>query len=99
MAGGDPRLEATLEVLGGYAFVAKPCGDAFAELGAALATDDDLLASEIAGPCETADQEAFLRAEKCDEVQGYFYSRPMPAGLFTTLLSSRGSRTPAILAG
>lgn len=53
----------------------------------------------VAEGVETADQEAFLRAEKCDEVQGYFYSRPMSAGLFTTLLRSRGSRTPSTLAG
>src|SRR6185503_9401611 len=50
MAARRPRLEAAFEVLGGDAFVAKPGGDAFAELGAALATDNDLSAGEVAGP-------------------------------------------------
>jgi hypothetical protein len=43
MPGGEPGLEA--------AFVAKLGGSAFAELGAALATDNDLPAGERVGPC------------------------------------------------
>jgi hypothetical protein len=50
MAARRPRLEAAFEVLGGDAFVAKPGGDAFAELGAALSTDNDVSAGEVAGP-------------------------------------------------
>jgi diguanylate cyclase (GGDEF)-like protein/PAS domain S-box-containing protein len=34
----------------------------------------------IAEGVETAAQAAFLRAEKCDELQGYFYARPLAAG-------------------
>ena len=33
----------------------------------------------LAEGVETADQSRFLRAEGCDEVQGYHYGRPMPA--------------------
>jgi len=34
----------------------------------------------IAAGVETAAQAAFLRAEKCEELQGYFYGKPMAAG-------------------
>jgi diguanylate cyclase (GGDEF)-like protein/PAS domain S-box-containing protein len=40
----------------------------------------------IAEGVETAEQEAFLRAEGCDEVQGYYYSRPLPTDEFAELL-------------
>jgi EAL domain-containing protein (putative c-di-GMP-specific phosphodiesterase class I) len=33
----------------------------------------------VAEGVETAEQLALLRAEGCDEVQGYYYARPMPA--------------------
>jgi EAL domain-containing protein (putative c-di-GMP-specific phosphodiesterase class I) len=36
---------------------------------------------------ENAAQLAFLRAENCDEVQGYLVSRPVPADTITGLLA------------
>ncbi|WP_165678778.1 putative bifunctional diguanylate cyclase/phosphodiesterase, partial [Metapseudomonas otitidis] len=36
----------------------------------------------IAEGVETADQEAFLRAEGCEQIQGYIVSRPLPADVF-----------------
>jgi len=40
----------------------------------------------IADGVETADQLAYLRAQGCDEVQGYFFSRPVEARAFEALL-------------
>jgi diguanylate cyclase (GGDEF)-like protein/PAS domain S-box-containing protein len=45
----------------------------------------------IAEGVETEDQLKFLRWQRCDDMQGYYYSRPLPAGDFQALLSkSRG---------
>ncbi|MEO5572965.1 MAG: EAL domain-containing protein [Gammaproteobacteria bacterium] len=42
----------------------------------------------IAEGVETKEQLAFLRAQGCDEVQGYLVSHPVPAGIFTELLKT-----------
>jgi EAL domain-containing protein (putative c-di-GMP-specific phosphodiesterase class I) len=42
----------------------------------------------IAEGVETAEQRDFLRLHDCDEIQGYFYSRPLGAREFTELLAA-----------
>ena len=42
----------------------------------------------IAEGVETAEELAFLRAEDCDEVQGYFFSQPVTADKFAELLKT-----------
>ncbi len=42
----------------------------------------------VAEGVETLEQLAFLRAHQCDEVQGYYFSRPVPAEQFASLLKT-----------
>jgi diguanylate cyclase (GGDEF)-like protein/PAS domain S-box-containing protein len=42
----------------------------------------------IAEGVETAEELAFLRAQDCDEAQGYYFSVPLPASQFAKLLES-----------
>jgi EAL domain-containing protein (putative c-di-GMP-specific phosphodiesterase class I) len=51
----------------------------------------------IAEGVETEEQAAFLRAQKCNEIQGYLVSQPVPAEALTKLLQTRQSLLPEIL--
>ena len=42
----------------------------------------------IAEGVETVEQLTFLQAHRCDEAQGYYFSRPVPAAQFAELLKS-----------
>jgi EAL domain-containing protein (putative c-di-GMP-specific phosphodiesterase class I) len=42
----------------------------------------------IAEGVETREELAFLQVHQCDEAQGYYFSRPVPAAQFAKLLKS-----------
>ena len=45
----------------------------------------------VAEGVETADQLTRMRAEGCDEVQGYYFGKPMPAADFVTLVRNQNA--------
>jgi EAL domain-containing protein (putative c-di-GMP-specific phosphodiesterase class I) len=50
-----------------------------------IAMTHDLNLRAIAEGVETEEQLAFLRTSKCDEIQGFLFSKPLPAEEFTAL--------------
>ncbi len=50
----------------------------------------------IAEGVETSEEAAFLRAYRCEEAQGYYFSRPVPPQQFAVLLK-RGIPDPQIV--
>ncbi len=51
----------------------------------------------VAEGVETLLQREWLRAHHCDEIQGYFYARPMPAEAFAQLLAADPPRSNTML--
>lgn len=51
----------------------------------------------VAEGVETEEQKEFLRQEGCDAIQGFLFSRPLPASDLTELL--RGHRSPSAVRG
>ncbi len=49
----------------------------------------------IAEGVETEEQLAFLKQQRCDEFQGYLFSRPVPAEAFAEILRQGGRRSRA----
>jgi diguanylate cyclase (GGDEF)-like protein/PAS domain S-box-containing protein len=57
---------------------------------AIIAMGHNLRLEVIAEGVESAEQAEFLRRHGCDEAQGYFFGKPLPAGDFVQLLARRG---------
>jgi len=49
----------------------------------------------VAEGIETSEQLDFLKSQECEEGQGYYYSRPVPAEEFAGLMAAK--RTPQAL--
>lgn len=60
---------------------------------AVIALAHSLKMNVIAEGVETDRQLAFLKAQGCDEVQGYFYSRPLPVDELTDYLRNHAPQT------
>jgi EAL domain-containing protein (putative c-di-GMP-specific phosphodiesterase class I) len=63
-------------------------GDDAAIVGAIIALGHSLGLNVIAEGVETLEQLEYLRLMKCNEMQGYLFSRPIPADEMTRLLAS-----------
>lgn len=61
--------------------------DSAAIVTAIVAMGHSLGLEMVAEGVETAEQLAFLQRLKCQEMQGYYFSKPLPADAFTQLLS------------
>ena len=48
----------------------------------------------IAEGCETVEQRKFLTRHGCEQIQGYLFSKPIPAQDFERLIGTRLGETP-----
>jgi diguanylate cyclase (GGDEF)-like protein/PAS domain S-box-containing protein len=63
-------------------------GDETSIVAAVISMARSLQLRVVGEGVETVDQLRFLQAQDCDEVQGYYFSRPVPHGEFAELLRS-----------
>jgi diguanylate cyclase (GGDEF)-like protein/PAS domain S-box-containing protein len=69
-------------------FVRQGAGDDTAIVAAVIGMGRSLNLRVVAEGVETPEEVAFLQTHACDEAQGYFFSRPMSAEGFATLLAT-----------
>mgnify|MGYP003513834226 CR=1 FL=1 len=72
--------------------------DAAAIVLAIIRMAQTLKIETIAEGVETAGQVEYLRDHGCDFVQGYYYSRPLPAPELTQLVLAEAGLAPAVAA-
>jgi diguanylate cyclase (GGDEF)-like protein len=65
---------------------------------AIIAMGRSLSMTVVAQGVETREQAEFLRVHACDELQGFYFKRPLPAREFTRLLQDADSETALISA-
>ena len=58
---------------------------------AIIAMGKSLSLTVVAQGVETKDQAEFLRTHACDELQGFYFKRPLPADQFTRLLEAQAT--------
>lgn len=63
--------------------------DSITIVSAILAMAKELKVKSLAEGVETGEQLNFLKEKKCDFIQGYYFSKPLDASLFTQLLLNR----------
>lgn len=61
---------------------------------ATIAMSKALGMSVVAEGVEKAEQVEFLKGQQCDEVQGFYFSRPVPADLFARLFRPEATSEP-----
>jgi len=61
---------------------------------AIIAMGRSLSLTVIAEGVETVEQQEFLRSQACDEMQGFYFSRPVPAEAFARLLRDSSTSDP-----
>ncbi len=71
-------------------------GDDTAIVTAVIAMARSLKLRVVAEGVETPEELAFLRAQQCDEAQGYYFSRPVPPQQFAQLLRT-GIPKPSVV--
>ncbi|MDB6108021.1 MAG: diguanylate cyclase, partial [Gammaproteobacteria bacterium] len=63
---------------------------------AVIAIGKSLSLTVVAQGVETRDQAEFLQTHACDELQGFYFKRPLPAEQFTQLLQAQTAETTFI---
>ena len=61
-------------------------------MDAVISLANSLQLRTIAEGVETAEQLEFLRSKGCDEIQGYYFSKPLPAQELEAMLRAHNDR-------